>query len=74
MGQRHVRVRLLRTKRVWIAIDRRHRQILDFRDVSELRCVSIDGRSVPLHLDGDHIGDVTEAVFGILPGALRVVA
>ena len=26
------------------------------------------------HIDGDHIGDVTEAVFGIRPGALGVVA
>jgi len=51
-----------------------HRHILDFRDVSELRCVSADGRPVPLHVDGDHIGDVTEAVCGILPGVLRVVA
>jgi len=62
--------RLLSTKRSIVG----HRQILDFRDVRELRCVSADGRPIPLHADGDHIGDVTEAVFGILPGALRVVA
>ena len=36
--------------------------------------MSADGRPIPLHVDGDHIGGVTEAVFGILPGALRVVA
>jgi diacylglycerol kinase family enzyme len=50
------------------------RQILDFRDVDGLRCVSADGRPIPLHVDGDHIGDVTEAVFGIMPGALGVVS
>jgi diacylglycerol kinase family enzyme len=51
-----------------------HRQILDFRDVDELRCVSSDGRAIPLHVDGDHLGDVTEAVFGVMPGALGVVS
>jgi len=51
-----------------------HRQILDFRDVGELRCVSTDGRTIALHADGDHLGDVTEAVFGVLPGALAVVS
>jgi len=51
-----------------------HRQILGFRDVGELRCVSSDGRPIPLHVDGDHLGDVTEAVFGVMPGALGVVS
>jgi diacylglycerol kinase family enzyme len=50
------------------------RQILDFRDVDGLRCVSSDGRPIALHVDGDHVGDVTEAVFGIMPGALNVVS
>ena len=50
------------------------RQILDFRDVDGLRCVSADGHPIPLHVDGDHIGDVTEAVFAIMPGALGVVS
>jgi len=51
-----------------------HRQIVDFRDVDGLRCVSVDGRPIPLHADGDHLGDVTEAIFGVLPGALAVVS
>ena len=51
-----------------------HPQVLAFRDVDGLRCVSADGRAIPLHVDGDHIGDVTEAVFGVRPGALGVVA
>jgi diacylglycerol kinase family enzyme len=62
--------RLLSSKRSVVG----HRQVLDFRDVAELRCVSADGRPIPLHADGDHLGDVTEAVFGVLPGALAVVS
>ena len=62
--------RLLSSKRSIVG----HRQILDFRDVTQLRCVSSDGRAIPLHVDGDHIGDVTEVVFGVRPGALGVVA
>ena len=62
--------RLLSSKRSIVG----HRQILAFRDVQELRCVSSDGRAIPLHVDGDHVGDVTEAVFGVMPGALSVVA
>ena len=51
-----------------------HPQINAFAGVDGLRCVSADGRAIPLHVDGDHIGDVEEAVFGIRPGALAVVA
>jgi diacylglycerol kinase family enzyme len=62
--------RLLSAKRSIVG----HRQILAFRDIDGLRCVSADGRKIPLHVDGDHLGDVTEAVFGIRPGALAVVS
>ena len=65
-----IALRLLSAKRSIVG----HRQVLDFRDVAELRCVSADGRAIPLHVDGDHIGDVTEAVFGVMPGALGVVS
>jgi diacylglycerol kinase family enzyme len=51
-----------------------HPQVHAFRDVCGLRCVCADGRPIALHVDGDHIGDVTEAVFGIRPGALGVVS
>jgi diacylglycerol kinase family enzyme len=51
-----------------------HPQVRSFRDVAGLRCESADGRPIPLHVDGDHVGDVTEAVFACKPGALRVVA
>lgn len=65
-----IALRLLSAKRSIVG----HRQILGFRDVRELRCVSSDGRPIPLHVDGDHLGDVTEAVFGVMPGALVVVS
>jgi diacylglycerol kinase family enzyme len=62
--------RLLSSKRSVVG----HRQVHAFSGVDGLRCVSADGRAIPLHVDGDHIGDATEVVFGILPGALRVVS
>jgi diacylglycerol kinase family enzyme len=65
-----IAVRLLSSHRSVVG----HRQIHAFRDVAELRCCSADGRPIPLHVDGDHIGDVTDAHFGVRPGALGVVA
>ena len=35
---------------------------------------SIDGRPLPLQVDGDHIGDVEVAEYSVRPGALTVVA
>jgi diacylglycerol kinase family enzyme len=51
-----------------------HPQVNAFRDVEGLRLTSSDGRPIPLHVDGDHIGDVTEAVYTIRAGALAVVS
>jgi diacylglycerol kinase family enzyme len=51
-----------------------HSQVHAFSGVDGLRCVAADGREIPLHVDGDHIGDVGEVVFGIRPGALAVVS
>jgi diacylglycerol kinase family enzyme len=65
-----IALRLLSARRSIVG----HRQILGFRDTAELRCVSSEGRPIPLHVDGDHLGDVTEAVFGVMPGALGVVS
>ena len=65
-----IALRLLSPKRSVVG----HRKIFDFRDATELRCVSADGRAIPLHVDGDHIGDFEEVLFGIRPGALGVVA
>jgi diacylglycerol kinase family enzyme len=52
----------------------RHRQVDGFAGARDVVVRSADGRPVPLHVDGDYIGDVTEATFGIEPGALRVVS
>jgi diacylglycerol kinase family enzyme len=52
----------------------RHRRVDGWSGVTEARIVSVDGRPVPLQIDGDWIGDVTEAAFGVTPSALSVVA
>jgi diacylglycerol kinase family enzyme len=39
-----------------------------------VRVVAADGRPVAVQVDGDYIGDAAEAVFGVWPGALTVVA
>jgi diacylglycerol kinase family enzyme len=52
----------------------RHRAIEDFSGVDGLVVTSTDGRPIALQVDGDHIADVTEARFQVLPGALTVVA
>ena len=51
-----------------------HRQVDGFEGARELRCTSADGRPLPLEVDGDALGDVTEAAYGIAPGALSVLA
>ncbi len=51
----------------------RHRAVDGFTGVEELVVRSVDGHELPLQCDGDHIGAVTEARFGIAPRALCVV-
>ena len=51
-----------------------HRQVASFQDVTSMTVSSASGRPLPLQVDGDHIGEVTEARFTIRPGALTVVA
>ena len=51
-----------------------HRRVSGFTTSDDVRVISTDGRPVPLQVDGDYIGDASEAVFGVWPGALRVVA
>jgi diacylglycerol kinase family enzyme len=51
-----------------------HRRVSGFTTSGEVRVVSADGRAVPVQVDGDYIGDAAEAVFGVWPGALHVVA
>ncbi len=52
----------------------RHRQVTGLRQFSELTVRSADGRALPLQADGDYLGEVDEAHYSILPGALSVVA
>lgn len=51
-----------------------HRQVSGLVDMSELTVRSADGRTLPLQVDGDYLGEVSEARYSILPGALSVVA
>jgi diacylglycerol kinase family enzyme len=50
-----------------------HRRVTAFDGVTELRVRSVDDRPVPLQVDGDYIGEETEAVFSVLPGGLYVI-
>jgi diacylglycerol kinase family enzyme len=52
----------------------RHRQVDGFSGAREIVVRSVDGTPVPLQVDGDHIGDVDEAVFGVDETGLRVVS
>jgi len=51
-----------------------HRRVEGWTRASAARIVSADGRPVPLEVDGDWIGDVIEARFGVTPRSLSVVA
>jgi diacylglycerol kinase family enzyme len=63
----------------WRALSRRarvvrHRQITGIADMTELTVRSADGRALPLQVDGDYLGEVEEARYSIMPGALYVVS
>lgn len=45
-----------------------------YHDAGEVVARSADGNPIPLQVDGDYIGDVTEARFTVHPGKLKVVA
>jgi diacylglycerol kinase family enzyme len=64
---------------IWRALTKRprivkHRQVTAFDGMTELEASSPDGGPIPLQVDGDYIGDVDRARFGIAAGALLVVA
>src|SRR5579859_2853141 len=64
---------------IWRALSKharlsRHRQVEPFTALTRLRVHSLDGRPLPLQVDGDYIGEVDEAVFGVTSGGLSVVA
>jgi hypothetical protein len=52
----------------------RHRAISGFDGLTELVVRSADERELPIEVDGDFIGTVLEARFGLEPGALTVVS
>jgi diacylglycerol kinase family enzyme len=52
----------------------KHRAIEAFATVREATVRSVDGRPVPLQVDGDHLSDETVAELSVGPGALRVVS
>jgi diacylglycerol kinase family enzyme len=51
-----------------------HRQVSGLTDLHELTVRSSDERALPLQVDGDYLGDVLEARYSIMPGALTVVS
>jgi diacylglycerol kinase family enzyme len=52
----------------------RHRQVDGFTGITDLVVRSADDRPVPLHVDGDYIGDVTRALYRVDDIPLRVVS
>jgi len=52
----------------------KHRAITGFSDVTEVRVRVGDERTAPLQVDGEYVGEITEAVFGITPQILNVVS
>jgi diacylglycerol kinase family enzyme len=52
----------------------RHRGIAAFSGIHEATIRSLDGRPIPLQVDGDHMGDETVAQLSVGAGALRVVS
>jgi diacylglycerol kinase family enzyme len=64
---------------LWRALSARarlsdHRRVEGFAGLAELRVRSLDGRPLPLQVDGDYIGEADEAVFSVQPQGIAVVA
>jgi diacylglycerol kinase family enzyme len=64
---------------VWRALSKRpgvtrHPQIHPFVGIERLRVRTLDDRELPIQVDGDYIGGIREAEFGVLPRDLMVVA
>jgi diacylglycerol kinase family enzyme len=51
-----------------------HPRVHAFPPFTELEVRSADGRPLPMHVDGDYLGEVTEARFDLLPAALSVIS
>jgi diacylglycerol kinase family enzyme len=52
----------------------KHRGIAALTGVQTATIRSVDGRPVPVQVDGDHMSDETVAELSVSPGALRVVS
>jgi diacylglycerol kinase family enzyme len=52
----------------------RNRQVEGFPAVTEARVESVDGRSLPVQVDGDYIGEADSIVYGVAPRSLVAVA
>jgi diacylglycerol kinase family enzyme len=52
----------------------KHRAIRAFAGIHEATIRSVDGRPVPLQVDGDHMSDETVAELAVSAGVLRVVS
>jgi len=52
----------------------RHRQIEGFPGVEDARVSALEGRTFPVQVDGDYIGDFDEVAYGVAPGSLAVVS
>jgi diacylglycerol kinase family enzyme len=52
----------------------RHRHVHPFSGARHLRVRTLDDRPLPLQVDGDYIGEVAEAVFGVTPNGIAVVS
>ena len=51
----------------------RHRQVHPFANLQRLSVSSVGDRPLPLQVDGDYIGEVQTAEFGVLPRGLLVL-
>ena len=51
-----------------------HRRARSFTRVQQARILSLDGRQLPMEVDGDYIGTAAEFAYDATPGSLLVVA
>jgi len=51
-----------------------NRQVSPLRDLQELVVRTADSRPLPLQVDGDYLGEVSEARYSVLPLALNVIS
>jgi diacylglycerol kinase family enzyme len=64
---------------IWRALSKHvrvsgHRKVRPFSNLRGFRVRSLDDRRLPLQVDGDYIGEASEALFGLKPGGIAVVS